>query len=138
MLFRGARLRRRAAELGLGYLDRPPYFCFETPTSSRADTLRMGRLGFVLSLMTNVFDGLSDGEAVRRWFVADRGRIVGRILAAIDRGRHPDEIVRREIRSICGVNYPGSFVLGEYKGSPGQPPSLYQMLHEPRPPTRAG
>ncbi|NMC71312.1 MAG: hypothetical protein GYA57_14775 [Myxococcales bacterium] len=130
MVLRGTRLRQRASELGLRYLERPPYFCLETPTSSRADTVRIGRLGFVLTLMTNVFDRLPDEQSVRRWYVADRGRIVGRILAGIDRGLHPDEIVRREVRSICGVDYRGSFVRGEHRGPPEAPPSLAAFLQE--------
>lgn len=135
MVLRGTRLRRRAAELGLHYLDRPPYFCLETPTSSRIETLRTGRLGFVLSLLTNVFDGLDDLDAIRRWFLADRGRIVGRVARGLDRGLPADEIVRREVRAICGVEYPGSFVLGQHKGPPEAPPSLASL---PRNPTRGG
>jgi hypothetical protein len=137
MVLRGTQLRRRAADLGLRYLDRPPYFCTETPTSSPAETLRIGRLGFVLTLLTSVLDGVRDADAVRRWFVADRGRIVGRLLAGLDRGLHPDEIVRREVRSICEVGYPGSFVLGQYKGPPETAPPLHALLDDPARPRGA-
>jgi hypothetical protein len=130
MVLRGTALRRRAGELGLVFDDRPPYLCYQTASSPLADTLRVGALCQVLATMCNVFDGLEDAETTMHRIMDDAG-LVGRVLAAIDRGAHPDDIIRDQLEHLFGLRYPGGFLNGEYKGRGGQLASLRSLLRSP-------
>ena len=51
-IFRGTALHRRADDLGVRYLPRPPYYVLETSTFPREDVLRARHLAYCINVLT--------------------------------------------------------------------------------------
>lgn len=113
-VLRGTRLRRRASERGMKFHKEPPYFCYETPTVTPRDWLRVGVLSYVMNMLENISSAFSDRSPFVRYFRSNH-QVVDRILAEVDASTNSEYIIRNLVKDILGIEYTGIFGTDEYR-----------------------
>lgn len=126
-VLRGSRLFRNAARLGLRYLQQPPYFCYQTPTSPTEITLKMVSLGKILTALPAALHDFEDQQWLQEYFCSDRS-FLDRLWQAVDHGVSVPEIVDSELERMSGARpaRPPARPLVESAAAPVSPP--YQPL----------
>jgi radical SAM superfamily enzyme YgiQ (UPF0313 family) len=124
MVFRGTRLHRNREALGLRVLQRPPYLCFETPTVPFPEFLRSSMLAHVLALLCAALEPFNEEAQQLSGYFRTHPELVDRILAGIDAGREPDDLLGELVDELVGIRYEGGFCNRDFDGAAEWRPRL--------------
>jgi len=139
MVLRGSRLRRNARRQGLEYLERPPYFCYQTPSSPRDATLKMTALGNIITNLGEALWNLADEHSLQDYFASEHA-FLDRLQQAIDEGMPVAEIVAGELERISGTPQPLQSEALPVESNATEPPTppAYQPLVVASPQVKPG